>query len=228
MLWRQSVRQAGGGGGVGKGDTASSLPDDIQGLSRWAETWSPYPGPHCDSQQVTREHHWKSISPCSLIVRKKLPCLQHHIISQDNLTFIYFCLFLSSPLSFSPSLTLSPLWDVLAGWLFGRLRNRSRLVFYFEGPVWYVYRKLFLINFRVLKAFVCLISVNVRLTGSSSTVVSYQQRTRARFCPLLTTRCNCSTVCAEERGMWFPTYCISHTAVPCTADSQLCWGYDLF
>lgn len=116
-------------GGVGKGDTASSLPDDMQGLSRWAETWSPYPGLHCDSQQVTREHHWKSISPCSLIVRKKLPCLQHHIISQDNLTFIYFCLFLSSSLSFPPSLTLSPLWDVLAGWLFGRLCNRSWLDF---------------------------------------------------------------------------------------------------
>lgn len=158
-------------GGVGKGDTASSLPDDMQGLSRWAETWSPYPGLHCDSQQVTREHHWKSISPCSLIVRKKLPCLQHHIISQDNLTFIYFCLFLSSSSSFPPSLTLSPLRDVLADCLVDYVTGAGWILFW--GTCLICIQKALLINFWVLKAFVCLISVSVCLSVSSSTVVSY-------------------------------------------------------
>lgn len=86
------------------------LPDDTRGLSRGAETWSPFREPRCDSQRVTGERHWKSMSLCSLIVGKKLPCSRRHIIGQGGATFIYLDFFLSS--SFS---TLSPLWDVLAG-----------------------------------------------------------------------------------------------------------------
>lgn len=96
--------------GVGRGDAASSLPDDTRGLSRGAETWSPFREPRCDSQRVAGERHWKSMSLCSLIVGKKLPSLRRHIIGQGGATFIYLDFFLSS--SFS---TLSPLWDVLAG-----------------------------------------------------------------------------------------------------------------
>lgn len=151
--------------GVG-GDTVSSLPDDMQGLSRWAETWSPFRGPHCDSQQVTGEHHWKSMSLCSLIVGKKLPCLQHPIISQDSMTFIYLGFFLSS--SFS---TLSPLWDVLAGWLLDYVTRAGRILF--GGTCLICIQKAFLINLRELKAFVCLISLNVCLSVSVSPVVSY-------------------------------------------------------
>lgn len=58
-----------------------------------------------------------------------------------------------------------------------------------------MHREAFLVNFRVLKAFVCLISLNVCLSlRSSYAAASHQQGTCARFCPLLTSSCNCYTV----------------------------------
>lgn len=122
------------------GVTASSIPDDTQGLSRWAETWSPFRRLHCDSQQVSPEHHWKSISLCSLIARKRLPCLQHHIMSQDSMTFIYFCFFLPSS-----SITLScGMCKLTRG-----LCNRSWILFWgFDVGT----EKSFLINLPLLKA----------------------------------------------------------------------------
>lgn len=167
----------------------SSLPDDMQGLSRWAETWSPYLRPHCDSQQVTWEHHWKSINPHSWIVRKKLPCLQHHIITPDNLTFIYFCLLLCLSLSFPPFLTLPPLWDSLS-WLLDYVTGASWILFW--GTCFICTQELFWSASGFLRHLCVLCQWMFTTTWAASPVASYKQR--HLLLSSETSRCTCFTV----------------------------------
>lgn len=108
-------------------------------------------GPHCDSQRHSKaplEINNPSLFSCKK--KKTHPCLQHLSI------FPWSCKGFSS-VRFS-------------GWLIGGLLNRNWVDFNFRDLL-YMHAEAFLVYFRLLKAFKCLISANVCISLSTPTFV---------------------------------------------------------
>lgn len=102
-------------------------------------------GPHCDSQchsKAPLEINNSSLFGCKK-KKKRHSCLQHHI------TYLTFSVF--------PSLGQGSSSVRVSGWLIGGLHNRNWVDFN-SWDLLYMHAEAFLVYFRLLKAFKCLIS----------------------------------------------------------------------